>query len=265
MNFKTYMKEAIYDKIKPDIEIIFRPLRPHIDEFRKNLERDRDARKAVLEKYFERYRNSSWLYQRIYIDRMSSSELQSDIAREAHENVPISIEVGLAVPNEYNFSEERIMAGISKNVLRQYDIWKENIDKSRHKLYKNEFTEGRVKASIAHELTHWMDDALHDNFLTKRLKKAYAMKLQNSPDWEKVRQGGEDDTYLSDYEVNAVINGIAELKRQNEDVWNELTWEDLKNMYSTLDNLDNRLGLEWRKKIFKRLAREGLLGDRMRT
>jgi len=134
---------------------------------------------------------------------------------------------------------------------------------------KNSITDVRVKSTIRHELTHWLDDSLHNMHLSKTAK-TFNVLTRNGPAkemekfYKKAVAHGEDDIYLAPLEITAAVNQIAEVKRRiGEKKYNALTWADLMEMIPSLGNLNARLGTEWRKRMFSRLARENLIGTNL--
>lgn len=76
--------------------------------------------------------------------------------------------------------------------------------------------------------------------------------------------------YNQKFEINSIIGNILEIKRtktQNE--WNVMTFDDLMESTPSLNLIMNTLinrgeYEEWRKMVKKRMARENILGNRMK-
>lgn len=120
----------------------------------------------------------------------------------------------------------------------------------------NEFEEHKIKGSIHHELTHWIDDTLYNSHINKFINKNIIDKKYNNT-----------TVNTLPFEINAQIHAIKQIKNKNEDKWDNLTFGDLikfspalSNIYRTLSYDDKN---EWIKKLKKRMYREGLLGKKM--
>jgi hypothetical protein len=121
----------------------------------------------------------------------------------------------------------------------------------------NEFKSHKVKASIHHELAHYYDDIMHNRHITKTLSQGTFTK--------KTLQGDPFETHI---EIEAQIHNIKQLKKEFSDIWDELTFEEMLSKNASLSQPFKRLSYEakehWKKRIRKRMAREGLLGDNMK-
>lgn len=120
----------------------------------------------------------------------------------------------------------------------------------------NEFEEHKIKGSIHHELTHWIDDTLYGSHINKFINKNI----------EDRKYDGITVNTLP-FEINGQIHAIKQLKKKHEDKWNYITFRDLLKfsppllqIYKSLPYDDKN---EWIKKIKKRMHREGLLGRKM--
>ena len=122
----------------------------------------------------------------------------------------------------------------------------------------SEFTEEKVKGSIHHELSHWIDDTLHNQHIKRRLIKAKELGTKNKKN---------EPINSSKLEIQAQIHNIKQLYNKYRDIWNTLSFEDLINLSPTLNALYNSFNYEirhkWVKNIKTRMYREGLLGKKM--
>ena len=129
-----------------------------------------------------------------------------------------------------------------------------------------DLSEERVKLSITHELSHWIQDSLHGRHITNLLRTA---AILNDQEILKLRQKYVDMTY---FEIDAQIHAIDELKKRNEDNWNTLTLRQLFTMYPSLRAIAEHIftghGADilniWIQSLVKRMHREGLLGSNMK-
>lgn len=203
-------------------------------------------------------------------DSFSSDLLISKRCKEAHKLNPITIFINNKKFNTNNFykpSEKLIGLRYPKsafNFIKQsggLDSAVKEVELDQVASLKNEFTEHAMKGSIHHELAHWIDDSLHGNHINKKLK-----------DWEenplKLR-GGINTHYL---ELEGQIHNIKQLYDKYRNEWDDLTFLDMvklspsiNHIYRSLKKLNwNQSAFkDWRKRIKKRMFREGLLGKNM--
>lgn len=129
----------------------------------------------------------------------------------------------------------------------------------------NEFTEARMKGSIMHELSHWLNDALHGRFLSKRVDRGIT-----STDRLKTLNQGKSRThqFLTDYELDAQVHAIIQFRRKNARMWERIDLDTaLQKMpfymplYDTLSRAERK---QWKRYMYTRLARENLLGRQMK-
>lgn len=142
-----------------------------------------------------------------------------------------------------------------------------SIDKTQLRFLRNEVTEARVKGTINHEISHWLNDSLHGKHITKRINRSSGM---GSEDSLRVMNKGKNRThqFLTDYELDAQIQAIIEYRRKNPGAWKRLTLEDALSFmpfYFAISTTLNRNEMkEWKRYIYTRLAREDLLGKKMK-
>lgn len=168
------------------------------------------------------------------------------------------------VGNSYNPAEHIINLSINKYaidyVIDEFDgNFKKAVDNTYINLkdsLKNDFEEHRIKGSIHHELTHWIDDTLYGSHIKKYIEKNNVNKKYNNT-----------TVNTLPFEINAQIHAIKQTKNKNEDKWDNLTFGDLLKISPSLSliyrNLSNDDKNEWIKKLKKRMHREGLLGKKM--
>lgn len=206
----------------------------------------------------------------LVLKKFSSSILTSKKAVLSHKLNPIDIFIGVFDRNYYDTKSHRIVVGMNKEALEQIIKGPETIQKilsgPKGKHFQIEMQKHKIQSSMSHEITHWIDDTLHNFHITKLANKAGEIH-HTTGDVEKaasLMRKGEKDVYLTDYEINAAIHSIKIYKKKHSKIWDKLTFEDLMALAPSENVSDSHLGKEWRVKIKKRMARERLLGKKMR-
>jgi len=213
-------------------------------------------------KHLESYRKTG----KIILDTLESSELPSDLGKLAHSQNPITFTIGIEKNQNsfYDKSKKQIHIQIlSFENMDKFAITGETFDDFYHTDYENakKIIYGDIKNSFAHELAHWLDDSLHNNAVTnfiQTVKNKYTSEF------------AANNKLLASYiEVQGYVHDVAEFKKSmSEDEWNKLTFGDLFRLTS-LDDAANLLRdtqlKAWKRKIMKRLARENLIGNNMKS
>jgi hypothetical protein len=132
----------------------------------------------------------------------------------------------------------------------------------------SEFTEARIKGSIYHELSHWIRDTLHNNNIHKKLSDFHYSGDSSPKNIQKILYHGEETEYTTDYEIDAQIHAIKQLKRNYRSDWDSLNFSDMLDLNASLKHITHALKgnnlNRWMRKIKSRMYREGLLGKKMR-
>lgn len=123
----------------------------------------------------------------------------------------------------------------------------------------------RLLDSLAHEISHFLDDSLHNNQIFKNAKKS----ISNDVSLDTVYNS--EDINLSYMEINAQIHAIKNLKTIYVKQWDNLTIFDVIKKDASLlglyrhfsDTLGKQKTIDWIKKLLKRMSRENLLGKNM--
>lgn len=126
------------------------------------------------------------------------------------------------------------------------------------KLIVLEFSEAKLKGSIHHELVHWIDDTLNNRHISKRLSRAgESNKNINS----------KKPVNAEKFEVQSQIHNIKQLHNKYNQVWDNLSFDDMISYSPPLSNIMNGLSGDiknkWIRNIKTRMYREGLLGKKM--
>jgi len=130
----------------------------------------------------------------------------------------------------------------------------------------NEFNANRIKATISHEISHWLNDTFHNHHIEKTLSIAREL---NKPEVMKLHK---KDVNMTHFEIDAQIHGIKQLKMGHKKNWDTLELKDVFFEYNSLRYMGGQIYLHygkevgdiWQKLIVKRMAREKLLGKNMK-
>jgi len=203
-----------------------------------------------------------------FIHRVTdTSKLQSAIAIKANKLNPCLITINALRGNYYSPLNNVISISVNKNAVNFIINNGGSIKNSSDTLndedayrLKREFIDSTIKGSIHHELSHWIDDTLHNNYIKNRLDTA--------------EENGSSLTKKSlpidahEMEINAQIHNIKQLKNKYDKEWDSLSFDDMIRYSPALSMIYKELVGEiknkWIKKIKKRMYREGLFGKNMR-
>lgn len=279
-SFKHFLNEALIDVDVSDINLIYAPMAKAMKElntiFKKNIDRLRQAKDSLTQSAISRTIQRELLevkskYQPANspLKTIDSSKLKSKTAQEAHAVNPVKINIWFVGPprlsNSYNVETKEIHICIPNSVADAMMTRLNTIPLHQLEMLQNETSDIKHKSTIRHELTHWIDDSIHNFYITKTLTKAQDLSktsMQKAQKyWDKAVKHGEKDIYLAPIEITPMVNQIAELKRRlGEKKYNSITWSQLVVYLPSLSTLNQQYGAEYRKKMFSRLARENLMG-----
>jgi hypothetical protein len=207
MRFKLYLVEKTFN-IKKDVQLVYDKLFKH---FIAELKRGEYPPDEIIQGSMK-----GMGYTR---DTMSSDLLRSKSARAAHAIKPVEIRSGVFPSPAYNPLDNVIMLTFNPqvlNILRQgaTDI----LQPDEIRRFNSETSPNRIKATIAHELSHWMNDVLHNSHIEKVVDLA---KEYNDPGILKL---GKEDVNMTHFEIDAQIHGIKTLKQQHIRFLSTFTW-----------------------------------------
>jgi hypothetical protein len=142
----------------------------------------------------------------------------------------------------------------------------EYIQASQLKSFTNEFKEARIKSTIAHEISHWLNDTMHNFHITKTIGKVRDL---GNPE---ILLLHKKDVNMTHFEIDAQIHGIKQLKMAHRKDWDKMTLADVFMEYNSLrfmggsiyQKYGKKIGDVWQKAVAKRMAREKLLGKNMK-
>jgi len=212
-----------------------------------------------------------------FSSNMLISKMHSPNIKKVLMNNPITIRTGVYPRGSYySPTENTIYISFNEQV---YDILIQNISTKKyremisssvpiqmHKNFEQELNGIKIKATISHEISHWMRDALHGKQITKMVTRAYEAPVSKR---KNIFSRGTGDDYLTDYEMDALIHGIKQTKRSYDDQeWDTFTLNDLYDIDPSINVLVRGFkGVQKRKfmrMLLTRMNREGLLGKRMK-
>lgn len=248
-----------------------------LNEATYNIDSDVDLVYKVsgMQKFIETFKKSGYKGGDQYdnLKDFDSSILKCPQSVAAHKVNPIRFicAVGGAV-NYYDMVNHKIRLSISRDVIDLYRDEYPTFDSlynDQLETIKSELNEDRIKATIYHELSHWISDSLHNSHLTKLASKALDQEEHGGHGDMKLGKYNVGETY---YEIDAQIHGIKQIKRNKTDVeWNSMTLNDLFKLYPSLNVIKNKLKVapndnelyDWIRALTTRMSREGLLGKNM--
>jgi len=253
---KTYLREAMSDLSK-DVDLIFD--HSTIASFLKDFKDFKVP--PELKSFYTGSKKGPLFKKDVLLLKLDSSKLKSKDAMKAHEIRPLLIYIGF-FNGSSNYSPKNgfIKLTPSESAMRLVFMFEglglEEFKKKAPQFVKllNEFNPERMKATISHELNHWVSDTLNNFHITKR-SKTIPSGLENS----------------TDYEIDSQIYGIAEIKRKHQANWDTMTLLEVFELYPTLSLVYTQMKKHsikelknWLRKLIKRMVRENLLGKKMR-
>lgn len=203
----------------------------------------------------------------------TTASLKSPDAIKAHRENPMKIIT--TDGNLYQPDTQTISISLNMQLLKiieNYGGLKRAMDvipRSQHTRLLADLTPERIKGSIHHELSHWLDDTFHNAHISKRVIRAVAAdNAGNYKKATKIMNQNKKDVGLTDYELNAQIHSIKQLKRAHQDMWDLLSFDEMIDLNASLIHLRDKMKeageySKWKKLILKRLYREHLLGEEM--
>lgn len=224
--------------------------------------------------YIDRFNKENILPDISNYGKIQSKELKSKEAVIANKNNPIIIYCGVFNNSNYNPNKKEVYISFNIGAIEKYSK-RFSFSKNDLLTIEKQFEESSIKASIYHELSHWLSDSLYNNYLYTLIMKTKNININDPKRNEKIKKilnSGKMSRDASYYEVDAQVYAIKQLKRDNKKEWNNLTFLDLLFMYSPLRkvakdlyNIGENVYKEWVNDLFKRLHREKLLGDNMKN
>ena len=215
-------------------------------------------------------------------ESIDSSELSSLHAKKAHKMNPITIYNLFKKGNYYDPRGEFINLSINHNAFGVLQNSHQITDPSGVKMralnmvgdrardFLLEFTPTKLKSSIYHELSHWMDDTFHNRHLRDLMNKA---ESTHDAGYEEqatsIVNYGHKNVGMTPYEIDAQIHAVKQLKRDvGKNVWDQLSFDQMLDMNVAVNSVRKAISdkdrVYWDRKLKSRLHREKLLGKSMR-
>jgi len=201
-----------------------------------------------------------------------SADLKSRDAKAAHDLNPIRIVRG--IDNSYTPSKSIIHLSIPQAALEFISgekgfsnaISTTKLNPSLPRL-NDDVSEAKMKASIYHELAHWVDDSLHNFYITRTVQKA----SHDSDRAREIMNQGHSSVNQTSFEINAQIHSLKQRKRSlSQSEWDNLKFDDIMANFEPFNSMRKEFiknpkeYTNWRKAILKRMVREKLLGKKMK-
>lgn len=257
--FLEYLNERTFN-IGVDVDYIYKEL------FHKYIKLLPDYDKFFNE--IEKKRISPTFY---LFGMIQSSKLRTKDCKKAHELNPIDIKGGVFDGNFYLPRQKAIEISLHKDVLlilrsnRSRNSVENLIGSKDINRFFNELTPPNIKGTIYHELSHWLNDSLHNWNISRRI-----LKADQTQNYDILKKHGY--ALFTDYELDAQVHAIKQLKRNYKKDWDKLTWLDIINLKGSFDVIFTRLKtlnkkdqMDYFKRMSKRLNREKLLGKGLKN
>lgn len=264
--FKEQFYEKVYEISDSDISKIVEPLEKLTEQWLLDIDSKHSLGIAI--------NNNSPFY------KITSKVFESDVCVKSHSIRPVTILMYPFCNSRYIPLQKTIVLGYSanlKSLLLQWLINYEYIDATKdiNQLFdnilnttntdhaekgyiKSLFTKDYLITTAYHELSHWVSDVQRNNHITN-------VALQKKPveKYYKV-----DDVIFSTMEMDAYLHGLYATKKiVGEEVWNDISFDDLFIIYPALQiiiNDKNKYNVyNFKQRLFSRLRREKMLGKNM--
>lgn len=166
--------------------------------------------------------------------------------------------------NHYNPSDKIISISVGRSAINYakdnggdlIKSLKELTSSIQRERFTKEFTISRIKGSISHELSHWLDDTFHNSHISKYITKNKDANLSHY---------SKNTSYL---EIESQMQNIRQIHREYADIWDLMSFDDMLSHAPSLHIISQRLTyterINWTNKLKKRMNRENLLGKDMR-
>jgi hypothetical protein len=259
------LNEKLY-RIQSDVDLIY-------DKFFKDLikEVQKTGKIKEISKYIKNeVINPDYHFSDICLGTLSSRELISIDGKKANKELEIEIYCGVfKIGSLFSFGKKYVLISLNNDIINMIQSSVYTIDSlssdSLKRRARNELTEQRVKASIAHELSHYIDEASKLVF-TRIIKDCVGITAS-----EKLLLKNKN-VNMTYFEIQGQVHGIQQIKRKFKNKFDVLTLNDLFELYPPLSSIAISLfkiyGTDilkiWLNQLLRRMGREKLVGKNMR-
>jgi len=139
------------------------------------------------------------------------------------------------------------------------------ISEKEIQIAKNMLKESYVKSMIYHELSHWLNNTLHNDHIEKVV---YLAKKYDNPELLKLKT---KDINLTHFEIDAQIHGLKQVYKDNKLKWDKINipqlftiYPSLYSVYTDVKDYGKAIVDIWLQTLIKRMNRENLLGKSMK-
>jgi len=276
MRFRRYLLTEKTFNISKDVKFVYdKAYKKYIDSLIKSEVKGKGDYRAFKGSAFpqkdEKIRNG----QDVLFATIDGSELPSNEAKKANELNPVTLFCGVFRNGSFYTSKEQSQIKNKCKIqisLHRGALWlilrneQENVPHNQLKEFYNEISAARIRATIAHEISHWMNDTFHNYHISKMLNKA--MEFSD----REILLLNKKDVNMTHFEIDAQMHGIKQLKVSNKKNWDNMTLLYMFRLYTPM--MANARGINkygkdvldiWQKKVIMRMNREKLLGKNMRN
>jgi hypothetical protein len=271
MRFERYLLNEKTFSISKDVELLYnKAFKKFFDIFKKY---KNDLLDLELQKELKPYSSGNYVFL-----ETNSEILKTKEAKSAHLVNPVDIILGVFYDGSFYRPTETIKAILGKGngviqvsalTYGAIDILVKNktniLRPQEMEAFINEFKPNRAKTTLSHELSHWINDSLHNFNITKTLKIAREL---SKPELVLLKN---KDVNMTHFEIDAQIHAVKQLKKGFGKKWDKLTLIDLFNNYQSFRGIGKALIRHgddvfklWQKMLIKRMNREGILGKNMK-
>jgi len=263
MRFKQYLNEKTFS-ISADVDMIYKKyFKKYVKPFhKKGGKANRNDLTDFKEGMDKVHKDGKW-----YFGNATSEILKSKTAKKAHELNPVTLVFGAWQEGSfYNYSKKAISFSLNSDVLHLLSTSQSKLD-IRNMLqgrilerFMNELSEENIKGTIYHELSHWINDSIYNQNIQKRVQKNL-----------KTKEFDITTVNFTDFELDAQVHAIKQLKRSFTGDWNYIRWYDIIQkkpsfsvVFAQLKQQPKAVQMDYFKRISKRLNRENLMGKNLK-
>jgi len=258
LKYKEFIKESVIHGIDEDVEYIYSFFKKDIEEIEKT--------GIVTEDMFKYH-------------IINTGDLKSDTSKKCHDLNPCEIHINhdLKTSNNINltnfyapqgtlhFTEDSSVIAVKIHdqllyLLDEYSGDLKFIVSLHGEEIKSELKSYKLKATIRHELAHWINDTLNNRYISKFLRNKTMGKILKK---HKAKRPASIP-----FEIYAIIQNIFELKREFKDEWDDLTFDEMVDKLPALISIRSNLNPEeynrWKRKVKTKMWKDNLLGKNMK-